>query len=255
MFPSDLLPRFTTPLAITDRKGSPSPPLSPNPELCEEEFDLTTPPSSLPPACPFTGFHSPLSSIPDVPNTFPQLPHMVLRCMDRMQTHCIMCYFLRCTRPIKIILTHPRGGRWDECDNHASDFFRCPWRLIDNHPIYYDFSSKVSASLRLSNSGGCGWLVCSRCTEPYNDHTYHRRCIYGQEAFALAYLVWDHPPTRDSVFSFLYRNNVMLPYFEDRTTYAQWLGNHVGQTTPTLNNIHLLVAAYHLLRCAGQLPR
>ncbi|KAG6371437.1 hypothetical protein JVT61DRAFT_9133 [Boletus reticuloceps] len=258
MLLSELVSHFTESLAITDREASISPPLSQRPEppsspTPEEEYLMTPPPQGAAPPCTFDGFRSPFSTIPDIPNTFPGLAYAVQQCIRRMGIHCAACYFLRHPRPIKIVTRH-RGGYIEKYDNHANETCRCPWRLID-HPDFNSFCYQASASLGRSNSGGGDWFVCSTCAELFSGRLHHQRCIYGEQIFMLAYLVWEHLPTRGYAFSFLSRNNVLVPNFQDRNAYAQWLGESVDEVRPTVNNIHLLVVAYHLLRWANQLPR
>ena len=256
MAPVDLL------IDDNDSLQSLSPPLSqrPYPSSPSPNEQAPASPLSLPvfleaSAATFYTLRSLPDIIPDMPATFPSLPNVVQKCMSRMAPHCTVCYFLRRKRPIKIILTHPRGGYWEEYDDHATEFARCPWRLLTDCPSFHRFSSEVSTSLRLSDSGGAGWFVCSVCTEPWDTPTYHQRCMYGPDAVALAYLIWEDLSTRDSVFSLLHKNLFAFPDFQDRSAYAVWLGSSVSQTRPTLNNIHLLIVAYHFLRWTSQLPR
>ncbi|KAG6369015.1 hypothetical protein JVT61DRAFT_2566 [Boletus reticuloceps] len=246
---------FTESLAITDREASISPPLSqrPEPPSSVEEYSMIPPPQDVALPCAFDCFRSPLSIIPDIPSAFPGLACAVQQCIRRMGVHCAACYFLRHPRPIKIVTRH-RGGYSEKYDNHANETYRCPWRLID-HLDFDSFSYQASASLRRSNSGGGDWFVCSICAELFNGRLHHQRCTYGEHVLMLAYLVWEHLPTRGYTFSFLCRNNIMVPDFQDRNVYAEWLGECVDEVHPTANNIHLLVVAYHLLRWANQLPR
>ncbi|KAH0833797.1 hypothetical protein J3R83DRAFT_10945 [Lanmaoa asiatica] len=193
--------------------------------------------------------------VPSIPNSFSERIQLISNCFRRMQKHCTLCYFLRRINPVKIIQTS-RGTILDTLyDHHANDFERCPSRLINPSSPYHNFTCHISALMRCSFSGGAGWFVCTICAEPYDDILYHERCIYGRELFLLAYLIWEHPPTLGRVFSLLRINDVTFPNFQNITEYAQWLGNGINLTRPVLNNIHLVIIAYHLLRWVGQLPR
>ena len=112
-----------------------------------------------------------------------------------------------------------------------------------------------SASLHLNNSGGADWFVCSVCTKLWDTPTYHQHCMYGPDAVALAHLIWEDLAICNSISLLLHKNLFTFPDFQDRSAYAVWLGSSVSQTRLTLNNIHLLIVAYHLLHWASQLPR
>ncbi|KAH0825697.1 hypothetical protein J3R83DRAFT_10803 [Lanmaoa asiatica] len=145
----------------------------------------------------------------------------VAKCLGRMQSHCIVCYFLRTPKPIRVILTHPRGGEWEEFDSHTCDPFKCPWQCFNPRSAYMQFESEVGTSLRASKSGSDWCTVCTICGEPWDYSCYHERCIYGDRLFMLAYLVWEHRPSRDRVFSFIHHNaGLQFPEFNGRGGYA-----------------------------------
>lgn len=194
--------------------------------------------------------------LPPIPIDVRNLAYTVGKCLDRISPHCVVCYFMRTPKPIRVILTHPRGGEWEEFDSHNDDAFKCPWKCLDRH-AYAQFSSDLTTSLRTSRSG-CSWcLVCTDCAEPWDySFLYHERCFSRGGLFMLAYLVWDHRLSRDRVFSFIHHSTgIRFPELNDKSGFGDWLGQCITPSRPTLNNIHVFVSAYHILRWNDQLPR
>jgi len=170
-----------------------------------------------------------------------------------LQTVCKACYFLRASRPIQVVLTHPRGGRWDEVDYHRALPLALP--LHPSTP-YKDFSHEAHRSLRGSRSGGDGWSVCTICGEPWDITDLHERCVFGDSIFMPAFMVWEDRPTRDHVFSFIQAKTALdFPNLPTRSHYADWLGCSISPSLPTLNNIHALAIAYRTLRHTRQVPQ
>lgn len=198
----------------------------------------------------------PAENLSGIPAPMDDLAYALLRCFRHLQTECTVCYFLGRRRPILVVETHPRGGRWESYDYHKNEAEHCPWRLLHPSTPYASFSTNVHTSLRHSNSGGGRWSVCVACGEPSHIDEYHEKCCYGQNLFMLAFLIWEDESTRDHVFSFIYTHtDVNIPGFTSREEYAEWLGSPIFPARPTLNHIHLVIVAYDILRRAHLLFR
>ena len=216
---------------------------SPPPSSPVNQVDDLQPPHT------FYTYLPPLDSLPSVPLGIDALSVAVNSCLRRLQSVCEVCHFLGETRPIQIILTHPRGGRWDEVDYHVNDATRCPWRCVHPSSSYDVFSGQVHRSFRASSPGGGRWSVCTHCAEPWDTTDPHERCVFGDSLFKLAFMIWEDRPTRDRVFSFLHTKVALeIPDLPTRTHYAYWLGRNIFPSLPTLSNIHILVVTYRILR-------
>jgi len=212
-----------------------------------------TPPASPHHASFFTLVPFP-ENMPDLDLALAALASKVGTTLRRSSGSCIVCYFLGLRRPIQVILTHERGGRWDELDLHYCEPERCPWRLIHPTSDFSGFSSELAASLRSSNSGGGGWWVCPSCAEPYMFLDDHETCAYGPNLSALTFMLWNDVPTRNHVFTYITSHlSIELPDFRSRGAYAHWLGCPVS-VFPSLNYLHIVVSAYDNLRSASLLP-
>lgn len=142
----------------------------------------------------YTPFPLP-DDIPSISLAIRPLASAVDTYLCHLQSVCEACYFLRACRPIQIILTHPRGGRWDEVDYHVHDSVRCPWRCFHPSTPYGDFSHEAHRSFRDSHFGGDGWSVCTICGQPWDMTDPHERCVFGDSLFKLAFMVWEDRPT------------------------------------------------------------